>query len=148
MSVKEYAKYSLNLFFIITVLVNIAMFTLGSIYYPENPIGYDAFLMPVIYGLLSLIPVWITYSPHELSVKQLIFRKTLQLLSLEIILNILTFYGGTIVKDNPAVVISFSLSIVVVYIVVEFIEWILGLNQAQNLTKELELYKIKMTETD
>ena len=62
MKLKEFIKSTLASYFIIVTLVNVATLVLGSIFRPEQRFGYEAFLAPLLYGALGLIPVFIMYS--------------------------------------------------------------------------------------
>ena len=53
---KEHIKDNLMNFFIIVTLVNIVIFVCGSIMAPEQNLTYSAFLVPIIDGLLGIIP--------------------------------------------------------------------------------------------
>ena len=141
MSIKEYFKTTVRNFFIIVTLVNVATFLLGSIYQPEARFGYEAFLSPLVYGALSFIPMWIMYSPKELSVKQLLFREALQLVSLEVILILLGFGTNNLSRENVKLILSFACSVLVIYVLVHVISWLLDSRTAKIMTKELEAYQ-------
>ena len=79
---KENIKDNLMNFFIIVTLVNIVIFVCGSIFAPDQEITYSAFLVPIIDGALGIIPGIVMYSKRELTVKQMIVREVIQLLSI------------------------------------------------------------------
>lgn len=141
MSKKEYFRIAFAQFFIIVTLINIVMFVLGTIYRPDERFGYDAFLSPIIYAACSMIPVVLTYSKKELSAKQMILRQTLNLLVIEIIMIGIGFSGSAEFKEQPLLVVSFALSVFLIYVLVIFISWILDLGQARQMNIDLENYK-------
>lgn len=138
---KEFFKSILLSFFIIVTLINIAMFVLGSIFQPELRFGYNAFLSPLIYGLISIIPCMVMYSKKELTVKKLIIRKIIQLLSIEGILGLLVFGFQSPQKENTQLMVSFSISIFVIYVLEHLISWLLDVQTAKRMTEDLQHYQ-------
>ena len=78
---KDHIKDNIMNFFIIVTLVNLVMFISGSILAPEMRFGYEAFIVPIIDGLLGIIPGIIMYSKRELTVRQMLIREVIQLLA-------------------------------------------------------------------
>lgn len=141
MDKKEYLKVLARNFFIITTLINFVIFLLGSLFKPNERFGYDAYLAPMVYAALSMIPSWITYSPRELTVKELIVRKAIQLALIEVILFLLGFGLNHLSAMDPLLIASFGVSIAVVYVLVHLIEWITASKKAVTLTEELKAFQ-------
>jgi len=141
MSFKDYLKAMLRDFFIITTLVNFAMFFLGTKYLNEATFGYDAYLMPPLYGFFGILPALILYSKKELSIKQLAIRKIFQFIALEIILISLTFGGEPEILKHMDMVISFAISVLVVYVLVSVFIWIIDSKSAKDIMKDLKEYQ-------
>ena len=144
MSVREYAKTGLFDFFVITTFVNIAIFVLGSVYRQGVTLSYDAFLTPPLYGLFGTIPGWILYSKKELTRKQIIIRKIFQVIFLEIILMLLTFPGDHFCMENMGEIISFAMSVLIIYILVHLITWIFDKKQAKIMMEDISNYQKQM----
>lgn len=141
MSGKDFLKQMLTSFFVVVTLVSIAIAILGCVFRPEQRFGYEAFLAPVFYGLLSMIPVAIMYSKKELTVKQLYIRKVLQLFSIELILYF-GGYGFENIKTAPrSQTVAFGISIIIIYVVEDVISGIINTNDAKKLTKMLHQYQ-------
>ena len=141
MKLKDFVKSTFASYFIIVTLVNVATLVLGSIFRPEQRFGYEAFLAPLLYGALGLIPVFIMYSPRELTIKQIVTRKIFQLMALEFIL-ILTGFGRENLKaENLPLIANFALSVFIVYVLVHVISWVLNLEMARQLTMDLQSYQ-------
>lgn len=141
MSGREFLKQIVTSFFVVVTLVTIAIGVLGNIFRPGQQFGYEAFFAPVLYGLLSMIPVAIMYSKKELTVKQLYIRKVLQLFSIELILY-LGGYGFENIKTAPrSQTVAFGISIIIVYVVEDVISGIINTNDAKKLTKMLQQYQ-------
>ncbi len=141
MSGKEYLKQIFTSFFVIVTLINVVMTILGCSFKPEQTFGYEAFLMPLLYGALSLIPMAVMYSRKELTIKQLCFRKVLQLISIEAILYMAVF-GTEHIKTEPInQTISFGLSVLIIFVVANVISGINNTNDAKKLTRMLKQYQ-------
>ena len=141
MKLKEFIKSTLASYFIIVTLFNVATLVLGSIFRPEQRFGYEAFLAPLLYGALGLIPVFIMYSPKELTIKQIVIRKIVQLIALEFILVLAGFGRENLKAENLALIASFALSVLIIYVLVHVISWVLNLEMARQLTMDLQSYQ-------
>jgi hypothetical protein len=138
MSLGEFLRKSLMSFFIIVTCVSVVIGTLGLIYEPNRRIGYEAYFSPLIFGVIGVLPSIVTYSKKELTIKQMIFRKVLQLLLLEIL--ILSFmYRMGIMEPNMALLIA--LSVFGVFLIVHFISWIIDRDKAAQLNQDLKLFQ-------
>ena len=143
MSIKEYGKTMLQDFFVITTFVNIVMFVLGSIYRPGATFSYEILLFPPLYGFLGTIPSWILYSKKELSTRQLLARKILQVIVLELILVLVIFGGENLSKENIPVITALATSVFLVYVLVSIVSWLLDVRTAKAVMKELSEYQKK-----
>lgn len=141
MSKKDFLKDSLMSFFIIVTCVNVSAFILGYIFEPTRTFGYEAFLSPIIYGVLGSLPNLLMYSKHELSIKQMIIRKVLQLLSIEVLLLFVAFGSFNKAKPQNDVLFSFCISIFIIFIAVHLISWIVDSRTANELTSALESFQ-------
>ncbi len=135
--IEHFKKVAMS-FFIVVTFVNIAMGILGLCFERDMKFGYEAFFVPIIYGFLSMIPMVMTYSKKELTVRQLIFRKILHLLLLEALLTYFVFLNKAMAVD---LLISFMISVFVISILVHMILWFLDNRKAKELNLELEEYQ-------
>lgn len=141
MSRREFFKVALMHFFIIVTLINVVMAVLGMIFRPDERLGYDAFLAPLIYAACSMIPVLLTYSKRELTVKQMIIRQVLNLLAIEAIMMGIGLSGSNVFREQPLLVVSLALSVFIIFVLVLVISWILDLGQAKQMNIDLENYQ-------
>ena len=134
---KDRIKELAGSYFISVTLINIAIFATGMLFRPEQTFGYDAFLSPLIIGFLTVIPTFIMYSKRELTVRQLLFRKALQL-RLDIVLVIaVIFAGNEMNRETVTAAIGVAVSVVIVFAAVHVIEWLLERRTAKQLTEQL-----------
>ncbi len=124
-------------FFLSVTLINIAIFATGTIFRPEQKFGYEAFLTPLLFGLLTVIPTIIMYSKKELTIRQLLFRKAIQLLLDIVIVIAVIFAGNEMNRKTVTAAIGVSISIVIVFAAVHVIEWTLERRTAKQLTEQL-----------
>ena len=138
---KERIREAAGSYFISVTLINIAIFVTGMLFRPEQTFGYDAFLSPLLFGLLTVIPTIIMQSKKELTIQQLIFRKAIQLLMDIVIVIGAIFAGNELNKDTVVAAVGVSVSIIIVFIAVHLIEWMLEKRTAKQLTEELAAFQ-------
>ena len=141
MSRKEFFKGIAKDFFIIATLVNVAIFVLGSVFNKDARFGYDAFLAPLIYAAFSMLPAGITYSRRELSIKEVLIRKAVQLILIEVILFLFCFGIDSLNKAEPLLLFGLGVSIAVIYVLVHLIDWFVASREAEKLTRDLKAFQ-------
>lgn len=138
---RDHIKNNLMSFFIIVTLVNIAIFVCGIVLAPDEKLGYTAFIVPVIDGLLGVIPGLVMYSKRELTVKQMIVRDIIQLLSIELIIILFSFgFSGFTNVDVPKF-LAIVLSVAFVYVGVVVIMYLLDFKTAKKMTDDLKAFQ-------
>lgn len=134
---KDMIKDFFEGFFISVTLINLAMFILGLLFRPDQRFGYEVFIYPLIYGLIGMIPILVVRTQKELSVKQIIIRKIMQLFLLMVLL-LGCIFGQSLKDPNriPAI-IGVAFSIVLIYVLVNVIEWMMDERAAKDMTEDL-----------
>lgn len=138
---KERIREMAGSYFIAVTLINIAVFATGTIFRPEQRFGYEAFLSPLLLGALTVIPTMIMYSSKELTVAQLLFRKSIQLIMDVVMVNAVIFAGNEMNRDTVSTAVGVSVSIVIVFAAVHVIEWFLEKRTAKQLTEQLAAFQ-------
>ena len=123
-------------YFIITTCVTAAIAILGLSTDPSARFGYEAYFSPLIFGLISLIPSFATYSRRELSLRQALLRKVIYLIVLEAMLVAFGFWNSLI--HTTADAIFFGLTVLIVYITVNLISLKLDKKDANEINKSLK----------
>lgn len=140
---KEHLKETAVSFFIIVTLINAVMLIIGTVFRPEQRFGYEVFVYPLIYGAVSCIPTLLIYSKKEMGVVQMIIRKFVQLVLIVVVVLFAIFAGSPVdvemIRDAGIV----AGSIVVVFVLVNLIQWWLDLKTAERMTSDLEAWKAK-----
>lgn len=141
MSRKDFFMGMLKDFFVIATLINVAIFVLGSIFNGDARFGYDAFLAPLIYAAFSLLPAGITYSERELSVKEVLIRKVIQLVLIEVIVFLICFGIDSLSQLEPLLLFGFGVSVAVIYVLVHLFDWLVASREANKLTRDLKAFQ-------
>lgn len=142
---KEHLKANLGGFFISVTLIDVAIFILGSILEPDMKFGYEAFIYPVIYGVLGSLPGLIMYSKKELTLKQTIVREIIQMLMIVALIIAFMFGRFKVVPDVIPQIIGVAISVMVIYILVHFFSWLIDLKTANIMTEDLKKYQAKVS---
>ena len=140
---KERIRDILNSFFISVTLINLALFILGRILEPTQVFGYEVFLYPLIYGFIGTIPTMLIRDKNELSVKQELIRNVMKMLLLIVLMLAFMFGGREITSELISAAVSVSLSVVIIFILVNLITWWLDLRTAKDMTEDLIKYQQK-----
>ena len=141
---KEFIADCIRTFFTIVTLINIAMYLMGVSIFPEVTMGYEGFIIPVIYGLVGTIPNFAMYSNRELKVNELIVRKVIQLLLTEACVLIAVFSGSSYTDKVPWLIIVVALSIFIIFVVASLFDWIQNYLSAKQMMEDLKIFQGNM----
>ena len=140
---KERIKEILNSLFITVTLINVAMLVLGKLLEPTQVFGYEAFMYPLIYGLIGTIPSIVIRDKKELSVKQELIRKVMNMLLIIVLMLAFMFGGREMTSELISAAVGVSISIVIIFVLVNLIIWWLDLKTARDMTEDLLKYQEK-----
>ena len=146
MTFKEHFKSVMSMYFIIVTLVNAATFILGSIFRPDQTFGYEAFLSPLIYAAVALVPMLCMYSKRELTFRQYILREVFQLFAIEAVLIIFGLGTESLLLENRELTAAFALSVLVIYVLVIIITWLFDLKQAKTINSNLKSFQSRFSD--
>lgn len=144
MSLKEILYRSLMIYFILVTCITAGIAVLGSILDPDARFGYSAFASPFIFAAFGVVPNLLMYSSKELSDKQIILRKIIQLAVIEAEVVGTCILSPIIHTENAEVVVSVIISVLVIFILVHFIIFMNNCFSAKQLTKELVRFQKNM----
>lgn len=134
---KEFVIDFIRTYFSVVALINVAILIMGLQIAPDSRFGYDAFAAPLIYGAAGTLPNIVMYSKRELKVKELLFRKIVQFILIEVVVLFVAFYNQIDVAKQPKIIITVAISIFVVYVIASLIDWIQNSISAKQMTVEL-----------
>lgn len=144
MSLKEILYRSLMTYFILVTCITAGIMILGSAFDPDAKFGYSAFASPFIFAALGIIPNLLMYSSKELSDKQIILRKIIQLAVIEAEVTGVCIISPIIPTEKTEVITGVIISVLVIFILVHFIIFINNYFSAKQLTKELMQFQKNM----
>ena len=140
---KELFDKMFRTYFVLVTLINVAIFVSGSITQPDSRFGYSVFIMPLLYALAGILPQLVMYSRHELSIKEILLRKLIQLLLIELLVNGIILSENALRPEYTSIIKTISICIVLVFILANVISWIMDYTSAQKLTRELAEFQAK-----
>ncbi|MDD7642888.1 MAG: hypothetical protein PUK75_10525 [bacterium] len=140
---KELLSKMFRNYFVLVTLINIVIFVSGSIARPDARFGYSVFIMPLIYAFAGILPQAVMYSKRELSIKEVLIRKLIQLLLIELLVNGIILGEDVLRPENTDVLKTISVCVVLVYVFANIISWVLDSASARTLTRELAEFQEK-----
>jgi hypothetical protein len=143
---REFWTDFIKTYFMVATLITGVMGLIGSILMPEVTFGYQAFWSPLFYAAVGTLPNLVLYSKRELTVKELLFRKLLQLLLIEAGIFFVAFFGVSDEWRQPHLMLALGGSVFVVYLLATLIAWIENLLSARAISEELLRFQQKYSE--
>lgn len=134
---KEFVNCLLSSYFTLVTLISVIMLVLGLHFYPDASFGYIAYAAPLLYGAYGTLTNVVMYSRHELSTKEFLIRKGIQLVLVEIVVLSIVFGGEELNEEVWPVMIALAIGIFVVYVLSHVVDWIQSLLSAKKMTQEL-----------
>lgn len=141
MKLKDFLFRQLMIFFVLTTLITVAILILGTILDPDAELKYDAMASPLIFAALGVLPGMIMYSRRELSVRQVIFRKIMQLLLIEAEVLTVAFSSSLIHTEQIGTVAALACSVIVIFTAAHFFSYLSELHTAKQLTAMLTSFQ-------
>ena len=141
MELKRFLVNKLILFFMLSTLISVAVALIGSAFDSQARIGYDGLLAPVKYAGLCLLPTLVTWSRHELSVKQLLLRKVLMLVLLEAVILFIGYRSPAIDTDRAEVVLALAGSVLIIFVLVNLFRWLRESVEARQMNRDLARFQ-------
>lgn len=126
-------------FCICTTGITILEGVLGMLIYPDELVPYNAFLTPPIFALFSVLLGIVTWSQKELTVKQILMKRLLHLILIEIMVFGLNYISGIVFPLYVSVILA--LGIALVFVGVYFILWFIDRRSADMFNIKLKQYQ-------
>ena len=140
---KELIRDMINTYFMLTTMILVVMMVLGTYFMPEVRFGYKQFEAPLTYAAWGTLPNIVLYSKSELSMKQMLFRKIIQLVLVEVIVILVALPTEVFKGGNNALVISLVACVFVIYVLTHAIAWYQDSITAKKMTEELMVFQKK-----
>lgn len=140
---KELIRDMINTYFMLATMILGVMAVLGTYFMPEIRFGYDQFGIPLIYAAWGTLPNIVMYAKKELTMKQMLVRKIIQLILVEVIVISVALPTEILEGGNNELVISLAGSVFVIYALTHVIAWYQDSVTAQKMTEELVIFQKK-----
>ena len=126
-------------FFVCTTCICILQGVLGMMLYPAEQISYDAFLVPPLFGFLSVLFGIVTWSKEEQTIKQVLIRRAIHLVLIETMVFGVNYFAGNRFPLAEAVILA--IGIAVVFVAVYVITWLSDRKSARDFNDKLKKYQ-------
>lgn len=143
---KKLIRDMINTYFMLVTMIVGVMAVLGMNFMPEARFAYKDFFVPLKYAAYATLPNVIMYATKELTVKQFLIRKVLQLILIEIIVITVALPMDAIKAEDTQLVVSLSISIVIIYLLTHLIDWFQNYTTAKQMTEELLRFQKNVSE--
>lgn len=140
---KELIRDMINTYFMLATMILGVMAVLGTYFMPEIRFGYDQFGIPLIYAAWGTLPNIVMYAKKELTMKQMLVRKIIQIILVEVIVISVALPTEILEGGNNELVISLAGSVFVIYALTHAIAWYQDSVTAQKMTEELVIFQKK-----
>ena len=140
---KELIRDMINTYFMLTTMILAVMTILGTYFMPEVRFGYEEFEAPLVYAAWGTLPSIVMYAKKELTMKQMLVRKLIQLVLVEVIVISVALPAEVLESGNSALVMSLAGCVFVIYVLTHVIEWYQDSVTAKRMTEELLSFQKK-----
>ena len=138
---KELIRDMINTYFMLATMILVVMAVLGTHFMPEVRFGYEQFEAPLTYAAWGTLPNIILYSRRELTMKQMLVRKILQLVLVEVIVVKVALPVEAFKVENRALMISLVGCVFAIYVLTHIIAWYQDSITAKKMTEDLRVFQ-------
>lgn len=133
---KEIMKKLAEVFLICHFLISIAIGICGMILGPDTKLGYVDMFVPTLMAFLCTLPTLFTIQPEKLTIKQIVLRKILQILMVEVIVLSMVHFGFHGINSICGA-FTVAVFVLLVFAGVSLIDWVKGSIEAEDLNRRL-----------
>ena len=126
-------------FFVCSTCISILEGLLGMAFFPEDKFGWEAFFSPPLFGFLSVLLGMVTKSKKELSVKEILFRRALHLLLIELLIFGMNYETG--MQFDVLFSVTLAFSVAAVFVAVYVVMWLNDRKSAALFNEKLKEYQ-------
>lgn len=138
---KETIKKLAEVFLTCHFLISAAIGACGLLLEPDTRLGYEDMFAPALMAFLCTLPTLLTVRNERLTLKQIVFRKIVQVLLVEIIVLSMIHFGFNGIDSVGSAVIV-AAAVLLVFAGASLADWARGYMDAEDLNRRLaELQK-------
>lgn len=137
----DFFKKYMTDFLLIQAGITLAMGMIGCIAPPEEGLDHHILFMPFVYAAFCLLPSVVTYSSKELNIRQMVFRKIIQFLLIELVVLLISYLAGALF--STFMFMAIMLAVAVIYAAVNWIDYVVEKSASAAMTQKLQHIKEK-----
>ncbi len=141
MKLKEKIGEAFRLYFILVTLITILLLILGMLLDGDRTFSYEAFLSPLIYAAIGVIPVFFFNGDKEVTMKGLVVQRLIQLIMVEAAMLGIAFWGKNIDTYRSEVVIGIAVGVAIIFVLSLVVEYLFELSISQKLNEDLQRFQ-------
>lgn len=126
-------------FFVCSTCISILEGLLGMAFFAEDKFGWEAFFSPPLFGFLSVLLGMVTKSKRELSVKEILFRRAIHLLLIELLIFGMNYETG--MQFDVLFSVTLAFSVAAVFVAVYVVMWLNDRKSAALFNEKLKEYQ-------
>ncbi len=126
-------------FFVCSTCISILEGLLGMAFFAEDKFGWEAFFSPPLFGFLSVLLGMVTKSKKELSVKEILFRRAIHLLLIELLIFGMNYETG--MQFDVLFSVTLAFSVAAVFVAVYVVMWLNDRKSAALFNEKLKEYQ-------
>lgn len=134
-------KKYINDFLMIQAGITLAIGVISCIRPPQMGINRLMFFMPFLYAFFCILPSAVVYSKKELSVKQMVIRKIIQFVLIELIVFLISYVMGPL--HDIFMSVAIIVAVAVVYAIVNCLDYLIAKSDSKAMTEKLHQMKGK-----
>lgn len=142
MEFRTILRKCINNFLMIQAGITLAIGIISCIQPPQMGVNRFMFFMPFIYAFFCTLPSLVVYSKKELNLKQMVIRKIIQFVLVELIVFLISYVMGPLRDIFMSVAII--VAVAVVYAIVNCLDYLIAKSDAKAMTEKLHQIKGKV----
>lgn len=135
MEFRTILRKCINNFLMIQAGITLAIGIISCIQPPQMGVNRFMFFMPFIYAFFCTLPSLVVYTKKELSLKQMVIRKIIQFVLIELIVFLISYVMGPLRDIFMSVAII--VAVAVVYATVNCLDYLIAKSDTKAMTKKL-----------
>ena len=134
---KETVKKLIEVFLTCHFLISAAIGVCGLVLEPDADLRYEDMFVPALMAFLCTLPTLLTVHNEKLTVRQIVFRKIVQVLLVEVIVLSMIHFGFNGI-DSVGSALIVAAAVLLVFAGASLADWARGYMDAEDLNRRLE----------
>lgn len=141
MKASEVIKQVISDYILIQAEVTLSIGVIGSIFAGTQKVPYSYFFLPLLIGAICILPCLIIYIKEDLTIKQVVVQRLVELIVLEfaLLLVLKQILGSTL---SGAGYIAVMVSVLILDVMTYLIKWLYQKRDANQINRILERKRI------